>query len=141
VRLEELCQGAVGHAVGQVAYVQLLAHVGPPKKEKTGSPRPRLGAAAHPETQFTWDRRRVESKMTRPYTIHEAHVPDQSNIFRGLQTGLPRRNREFLGKFIREERDGVVGRARFHVWAGEETSGSSWPFLLRIAEITQGQAA
>src|SRR5262249_4604964 len=42
VRLAELAQSAVGHAVGQVAYVQLLGHVGPPKKEKTGSPPPRL---------------------------------------------------------------------------------------------------
>src|SRR5262249_26525512 len=32
VRLEQLQQVAVGHAVGQVAHVQLLAHGGPPEK-------------------------------------------------------------------------------------------------------------
>src|SRR5262249_4833032 len=34
VRLEELCQSAVRHAVGQIAYVELFAHGGPPEKKQ-----------------------------------------------------------------------------------------------------------
>src|SRR6266849_5538527 len=38
MRLEHLSQGAVRDAVGQIAYVELLAHGGPPKKKDCGTP-------------------------------------------------------------------------------------------------------
>src|SRR5262249_8895488 len=38
VRLEQTLQIPVTNAVGQIAYVQLLAHRGPPEKNRQGAP-------------------------------------------------------------------------------------------------------
>src|SRR5262249_30276074 len=69
VRLKQALQVTVGHPVSQVADVQLLAHEGPPEKERMGRAAAPDGRTVLPGTrlnrrtelipfyrQFLWDR-------------------------------------------------------------------------------------
>src|SRR5262249_22114058 len=66
VRFEHLLQVTVGNRVGQVTHVQLLAHGGPPRENRSAvpAPTPERKDRAKTLSKVTWDRER-EGKMVR----------------------------------------------------------------------------